>query len=254
MGKKDTVEDIVYEVDILREIPEEGTEFLVAIGVKKKYQKRDMIFERGDQASHLFLVIDGWVKLSNINADGQESSVRMHTRGDVFDVTSVLNGRINISSAYALTECVLLEVSAEVLKEKIKENPDFAKTLLNSISHELTTMQISSACSSFKEASQRVACLLLRLSSWMVGAGGVFKLPYDKGMAATQLGMDQATFSRAMARLEDMDVFSRNGEFHIENFQTLSEHCCVHCPISEQQCAGRSRLILKESKNKTKFA
>ncbi len=254
MGKKDIVEGMVYEIDLLKKTAEEDAEFLLSIGARKKYQKRDMIFERGDRASRLFLVIDGWIKLSNINADGQESSVRMHTRGGVFDVTAVLSGRGNISSAYALTECILLEVSAEVLKEKIKENPDLATTLLNSISHELTTMQISSACSSFKEASQRVACLLLRLSSWMVGAGGVFKLPYDKGMAATQLGMDQATFSRAMARLEDLDVFSRNGEFHIENFQTLSEHCCVNCPISEQQCAGRSRLTLKESRNKARLA
>jgi len=86
---------------------------------------------------------------------------------------------------------------------------------------------------------QRLGCLLLRLSSWMQGKGGVFTLPYDKSIIAAQLGMNPATLSRMFTKLESKGVSKNGHEISIQDFTALSKCCCLHCPLSEHLCAGR---------------
>lgn len=222
-------------------LPEDDIRFLQEAGTFKTCPKQSTIFLQGDTADHLFIVIDGWIKLYNSNTEGDESGIRMLTCGDIFGVDALFTNKNYNCGAEAISDSVIWKIKSLTLLKGMKSRFELTEQFINILAQEVREWQIASSCSSIRGAGQRVACLLLRLSSWMTGKGGTFKFPYKKSVAATQIGMDQATFSRALTRLEELGVTSKEGEISIREFSALSEYCCRGCPFSEGLCDG-SRL------------
>lgn len=241
----DAVVDLSMILPFFKALPREETAILLSAGKIVSYKKRATIFMQGDPATRLFIIISGWVKVHNINDNALESNVRLLTRGDTFGIDSIFEGSRHLFSAETVNECKLLEMPAEILRERMKTSADLAMNIISILSHKVKDMQIANACTALKHAPRRIACLLLRLTSWTSGRGVTLKLPYEKSVAAAQLGMDQATFSRALTRLEIFGVTSSNGEISIKDFEKLSEHCCSLCSISEDQCMGRRHKLIK---------
>lgn len=231
--------NLLSDCSFFKGLPEEDVKFLLEADAIRYYSKHAQICTEGDPANLFYIVLSGWVKIYNINSDGDVSCVQPLTHGSVFCADSIFEQGVNLYSAQAISECELMEIPLKDLVEKSATSPELSARLLSVLSQRIADMQVTLACSELKDSSQRTACLLLRLSSWMTGKGGTFKMPYEKSIAAEQLGMDQATISRALARLEDIGVSSSNGEIHIKNFSLLSKHCCPHCPIPSNRCGGR---------------
>lgn len=212
---------------------------LLRAGVVKGYQKNQFVVLQGDPADRSFIIIEGWTKMYIMNDEGGNSSVQLLTKGDVFGIDTIFDNGPYLYSAQAVNHCRLLEIDSRVLREQLSTCPQLALNLIGILSHRIKEMQLESACYLLGDSSRRVACLLLRLSSWMRGRGGTLKLPYEKSIAAAQLGMDQATLSRALSRLDALGVRSHKGEIIIDDFSRLSAHCCARCCIIEGKCPGR---------------
>lgn len=249
MISKKSIKQTIIDFPFFKDMTGVDFDFLFNEDAIENYPKRALVFKQGDKADRVFVIISGWVKLNNMNEEGNISAVQLLTVGDVFGIETIFDGGFYFYSAEAVgDECRLLEIPSAALKERARLSHNFSVKLLNTMSHKIQDMQIAGACLILGDASRRVACLLSRLSSWMVGKGGVLKLPYEKSVAAIQLGMNQSTFSRALAQLEDLGVKSDGSEIIINDFSTLSGHCCSHCPIPEGLCDGRRMESVKKSK------
>jgi CRP/FNR family transcriptional regulator, cyclic AMP receptor protein len=53
------------------------------LGGTKNYQPRETVCGQGDPATHLFVLITGWVKIISVTADGRERVVALRGHGDV---------------------------------------------------------------------------------------------------------------------------------------------------------------------------
>ncbi len=239
MNYEDSIKLIVTSFPFFKNLSDANADSLLTEFTVKDFQKNQFIFGKGDPATYCYIVVSGWVKLFNVNDESNISSIQLLSRGDVLGLDAIFDDGVYLYSAESVNDCRLLAVPTAVLKENIRINPVLAANLLGILSHRIKEMQIASACFLLGDASRRLSCLLLRLSSWMVGKGGTFKLPYGKAIAAEHLGMDQATLSRALSRLDALGVKSGNGEVTIDDFAKLSAHSCTHCPILEGQCPGR---------------
>ena len=78
--------------------------------------------------------------------------------------------------------------------------------IMRIMSRELKSLEMENEHLALMSASQRVGCLLLQMSSGMLGKGGTFAFSYDKALAASRLTMKPETFSRALAQLKDVGV------------------------------------------------
>ncbi len=249
--EKKAIGNILSTSPFFRDLPREDVDFLSAGESVQNYQKQALIVTQGDPAKFFYVIICGWIKIYNVDPDGRKSSVRLLTQGEMFGIASIFDGGSYLFTAETTGECRLLQISADVLRERAKVSPVLVARLLSLMVTQIKDMHLESACSALRKASQRIACLFLRLTSNMSGKGGVFRLPYEKGAAAEHLGMDQATFSRGLSQLEGLGVTSRGGsEMNIQNFSVLSAHCCAHCSIPEGQCAGR-RIFAKKDEVQT---
>lgn len=204
----------------------------------KHYSKGNSLIHQGDKADRLFVIIQGWVKIYRATLEGEEAIVALFTRGDVFGEAAIFKSSDYPFSAEAVEDTQVLEIPAAILKERAQRSPDIMVRVMASMSREMHKLQMENEHMTIMSASQRVGCLLLQLSSGMVGDGGTFSFPYDKALAAQRLGMKPETFSRALAQLSPFGVSVKGPEITIDSFYRLTEYCCGHCSAQLEECKG----------------
>ena len=204
----------------------------------KDYAKGKHLFRLGDKADRFFVILQGWVKLYRGTAEGEETILTLFTRGDVFGEAAIFDNSNYPFSAEAVEDTRLIEIPAKVLKERAKANPDIMARIMTSMSREMHKLQMENEHKVLMDAPQRVGCLLLQLSSGMIGTGGTFSFPYDKSLAAQRLGMKPETFSRALSQLKPVGVTTKGPEITIDSFSRLIDYCCGHCTEQLGECRG----------------
>ena len=233
---KKKVEALLQGLPFFKGLPDSDfSTFLKAANIKD-YDKNASLFLQGDLADRFFIVIDGWIKLYRNTAEGDEVVLALMTRGDVFGEAAIFSKAHYPFSADATEKAKIFEIPASILKDRAKNNTDITARVMNTMSHEIDHLQLEKEHMALMNASQRVGCLLLQLSSHMTGTGGTFCFPYDKSLAATRLGMKPETFSRALSQLKSKGVSVKGAEIRIENFLKLSAYCCVHCSAGPDEC------------------
>jgi len=218
-------------------ISEEGRNALSNICKVADYPKGSDIAQAHKQADRLFIVLNGWVKVSSANSNGKEKGLMLLTQGDGFGADAIFDGGTFLFNARAETKTQALEILTGALQDMVRHRTEPAMVIMRVLSREIKERRIMEACLRHEHDSQRVACLLLRLTAWMKGKGGTFRMPYKKSVASAQLGMDQGTFSRALAGLKRLGVSSKEGEITFDDFSALSKQVCIDCPFSNH-CKG----------------
>jgi CRP-like cAMP-binding protein len=232
-------------------LPGADMQALLDAAVVRDYKKGEAIFHQGDSAEFLFVMLSGWVKLTRSTVEGEEALLSLFTRGDVFAEAALFHGAAYSLSAHAAEDARVLAVPADILKGRAAKNPDIMRRMLASQSREIQSLQRQAEQMVIMKAPQRVACLLLQLSSHMVGKGGTFTFPFDKSIAAARLGMTPETFSRALAQLKPLGVATRGSEINIDSFAKLTEFSCGHCTATPADCRGcRAACPLKAFRDK----
>lgn len=232
---------IIRALPFFKGLPESDIDAMIQAAHIKDYPKSKPLFHQSDKADRLFVILSGWIKLFRTTDQGEEVIVALFTKGDVFGEAAVFGGAAYPFSAMAAEPSHVMEVPAAFIKEQSKHNPEITTRIMNSMSREMHKLQMENEHMAIMSAPQRVGCLLLQLSSGMIGKGGVFSFPYDKSLAAARLGMKPETFSRALVQLKPHGVESKGSEIKIDSFHCLAQYCCGHCSADLENCQGAAR-------------
>jgi CRP-like cAMP-binding protein len=219
----------------------------------RDYKKQQHLFARGDKADRFFIIISGWIKLHRETPEGEEAIVALFTRSDVFGEAAIFGGADYPFSAEVVEDTRVAEIPSSILKERAGANPAIMERIMASMSREMHQLQMETEHLALMSAPQRVGCLLLQLSSGMVGDGGTMTFPYDKSLAAARLGMKPETFSRALAQLKPAGVTVRGSEVEIDSFGRLAEFTCSHCSMAGE-CSSACHAACAENARQKKRA
>ena len=206
-------------------------------------QKRSQIFQYGDAAEYFYVVLEGWVKLYHVNTEGEETVIALVTKGDVFSEVATFEGSDYPYSAQVVGgNAHFLIIPAYVIRKKVQENPDIALKMLASVSHHMNQLSLTFEHITKLTTAQRVGCFLLKLSLDNNNAK-LLKLPYNKYLVSSRLGMQAETFSRAMRRLrQDLGIVFQGREVTIPSLEELQAYCEVFC-FDEERCSRAKRLL-----------
>ncbi|MGL5136812.1 MAG: Crp/Fnr family transcriptional regulator [Beijerinckiaceae bacterium] len=187
----------------------------------KRVARNQWVFEQGDKAGAFFLILDGQIKLSRINREGNEAIVHIYKDGDTFAEAAMFMGGAYPVSAQALTASRLLVIDAAVLKRKITTTPEVVFLMLASMSRHLKVLVNQIENMKLLSGDARVARFLLDLCPTRSGPATIV-LPYEKALIANHLGMQPETFSRALSRLKDVGVAVSGQSVSIASVERLS--------------------------------
>ncbi|MAS87517.1 MAG: hypothetical protein CMH30_06030 [Micavibrio sp.] len=211
------------------------------------YTKNSFLFERGDKADYFYVLMWGWVKLFHIDAEGEETVHAIVTRGDSFGEESVLLGGNYPYHGQVVggdTRCLMIR--AEYLQERVKSNADLALRIIAALSTHINQTALSFDFFHRLSTVQRLSAFLLNLSLDRNGVTSL-KLPYQKNLIASRLGMEPETFSRAIAQLEAKRILKKKGrEITINKMDKLEVAAGLECTKSIP-CPFQKKHICKDS-------
>ena len=207
---------------LLSSAPEHVVDKVLREARVRSYERGETIFLQGDQATAIYIVAAGWVKLYRVAPSGAEAVVGVFTKGRSFGEAVAFRTDVYPVAAEAVTDCSLIRIEADSLLRQIRESPEIAISILSATFVHLNGLVAQVEGLKAQTGAQRIAEFLLDLAPCSAGACEV-TLPYDKVLIAGRLGMKPESLSRAFARLKDQGVTIRQNVAQIADIAVLRE-------------------------------
>jgi CRP-like cAMP-binding protein len=199
---------VVRGLPLFQGLAEDVLAHLLGGGLVRRYERKTLPFLQGEEASRLFVVLEGSVRLFRSTPDGQDSTIALFGPGE-----SLAEAAIFDSGRYPVDACVaeparLLVVPAAGFLARLRENLDLALNLLAAMSRHLRRLVAKIEQLSSNSALERVAKFLLRLCPVDQGQAEI-ALPQDKVLIAARLNMRNHPPSAAGSGASRVDVLGR---------------------------------------------
>jgi len=200
----------------------EALDLLMASSRLREFERGATIFLQGEKATAIYIVVEGWVKLYRMAPNGAEAVVGVFTKGSSFGEAVAFRNDAYPVAAEAATDCKLIRIEADAYLHQIRENPDFAVSMLAATFVHLQSLVAQVEALKAQTGAQRVAEFLLELAQCETGECAV-TLPYDKVLIAGRLGMKPESLSRAFSKLREFGVTIRQNHASIASVEVLRD-------------------------------
>jgi CRP-like cAMP-binding protein len=139
---------------ILKELDEDMIELLDPLIETFSCQPGTIIFQQGDRADFLYLVVDGNVDMSFKPYDGTPITIAHVGKGDLFGWSAVVGSDAYTSTAIAIGDLEALRVHGDELRKFCLEHPEIGQNILERLA--------DGASSRWKDAHNQVKAILLQ--------------------------------------------------------------------------------------------
>lgn len=167
-----------------------------------KISKGGILFKEGDEGEHVYVIVDGKLKLGTSSGDGRENLLSILGPGEMFGELSLFDPGPRTSTATAVTDAKLLSLSHEKLIPWLRGNPEVSLHLLARLAQRLRRTNEAVGDLVFSDVPGRVAKALMDL-------GARFGKQTDEGLfvhhdltqeeLAQLVGASRETVNKALA-------------------------------------------------------
>jgi len=171
--------------------------FLSTIGKGRdmvSFQKKKTIFAQGDSRDGLFFVQAGKVRLSVVSENGREATLGILGEGDFFGEGGLAGQPLRMSSATALTDCVLLHVERKAMVHAMSLEPKLSAVFVKYLLKRNIRYQDDLVDQLFNSSEKRLARTLLLMAHF--GKEGVSEMSIPRLSQETLAEMVGTTRSR----------------------------------------------------------
>lgn len=199
----------------------------------RHYQTGEHVVHHGDHAEALWLVLDGWVKLTRQTPDGKETIIGLCTGGDIFGDAALFPFASYPYHVEAIGNGVTLAaVPAERVRAVIAANHHVSSRVMAMMKEQLSQAQLKLEHISTMSAAQRLGCFMLRLCHAQLGGSRDLHIPIEKNVLAAYLGMKPETLSRSQQQLKAVGIVVKGATVTVNDISKLREFVCGSCSES----------------------
>jgi CRP/FNR family transcriptional regulator, cyclic AMP receptor protein len=171
--------------------------FLSSVGDGRRmvsFRKKEKIFVQGDDMDGLFFIQTGKIRLSVLSDDGREAVLGILGAGDFFGEGGLAGQLLRMSSATALTDCVLLNIEKTVLLHQMRVQPNLSALFMTYLVKRNIRYQDDLVDQLFNSSEKRLARVLLLMAHF--GTEGMSETSIPRLSQATLAEMVGTTRSR----------------------------------------------------------
>jgi CRP/FNR family transcriptional regulator, dissimilatory nitrate respiration regulator len=187
---------------------------LAMIVVDQVVPRGRMIFSQGDEASGLYVVISGRLKIFKLSPEGKEQILHLFGAGEPIGEVAVFAGGNFPACAEALEESRLFFFPRQAFVDMIQRYPSVALNMLAVLSLRLRKFASLIEDLSLKEVPGRLAAHLLYLEKGQKETPHI-ELDISKNQLASLLGTIPETLSRILARMSRDGYIELTGQRRI---------------------------------------
>ncbi len=174
----------------------------------KPLQKAQHLYREGDDFQSVYAVRSGTLKAYKTTDDGREQVTGFYFPGEILGMDGISNNS-HASSAKALETAAVCEIPFTSLEKLSSVMPNLQRHFFQLMSREITEDQLLITLLSKNSADERVAALLLSISSRNARrklSATQFRLPMSRVDIGNYLGLTVETVSRVFSRMQKMEI------------------------------------------------
>lgn len=220
-------EDVVRKAPLFTALDEAAAVSLRANMDSVKIAKGSVLFAEGDEGDHLYVIVEGKLKLGTSSGDGRENLLSILGPGEMFGELSLFDPGPRTSTATAVTDAKLLSLGQEKLIPWLATNPNVSLQLLARLAQRLRRTNEAVGDLVFSDVPGRVAKALIDL-------GERFGKQTDEGLfvhhdltqeeLAQLVGASRETVNKALADFAGRNWLKLDGRaVLITDFERLSK-------------------------------
>lgn len=220
-------QDVVGKAPLFTALDESAAVSLRQSMDSVKISKGSVLFAEGDEGDHLYVIVEGKLKLGTSSGDGRENLLSILGPGEMFGELSLFDPGPRTSTATAVTDARLLSLGQEKLIPWLAENPNVALQLLARLAQRLRRTNEAVGDLVFSDVPGRVAKALIDL-------GERFGKQTDDGLfvhhdltqeeLAQLVGASRETVNKALADFAGRNWLKLDGRaVLITDFERLSK-------------------------------
>lgn len=232
-GEDAAVEPLVWSEDTgdrLRRLPlfaglaPPDLAVLLEGAVVGQWRRDTVLFRQGDPASAFYVVLSGRVALLVTDQGGRETIIEVGKAGGTFGEEAIFDRGTFPFGARVIEDARLVRVAAQPFLVNLTKDFRFVKLMLANLSGHLRFLVRQVGELKLKTTEQRLGSYLLGQVPDGSDSAAV-RLPYDKKILASELGMTPETLSRSLAKLRDIGVRSSGGRLWVDDVVRLRDYC-----------------------------
>jgi len=188
---------------------------LASLARVMKIKKGEMIFNEGDKAGALYVLVSGVVTLVKYSPSGKEQFIRIVKNGEMFAEAALFSGGDYPVSAIATESSELLSLKREHLLKFLEERPSVSLEIIGAMANLLLHLNNLLTELSLGTVETRLATYLLKKNRSF--KNNIVVLDISKRELAFKLGTIPETLSRSFRKLEKKSIIKVKGKRIIIN-------------------------------------
>ena len=168
MGAKKTqthsLRDFLVANTFIGGLPADVVDILMKTGHVRRYPKGTSLFERGDHADSLFLIISGSVKISNVTPDANEVVLNFLGSGEIIGEIAFLGSGTRTASAMAYRDTEIFQLYRRDLLPALTQYPAALLEIVQLLCQRITTIS-ELVEDNLRDMRGRFAAGILRLAT-----------------------------------------------------------------------------------------
>jgi len=175
------------------------------------FPKSTAVFNRGEAALGLYILLEGQLKLGVTSPQGSEKIISIVSPGDSFGEAILFLERQFPVYAQATLDSKVLLVPKSLIFSMLDNDTMFARKMLAGLSVRMHQLVQDIEMLSLQSCTQRFIGYLLQISADASDASNI-TLPASKTTIASLLNLTPETLSRTMAKLQQLGLIEVNGK------------------------------------------
>jgi len=233
MGRLDQSERqaLIRRSFLFRDVPQPILERVAALSVTKQLDRRETLFNRGDDGDALYAVVEGMVRIWVGSDSGKELTFSMMEPGDVFGEIALLDGLPRTANATAQEATVLLVIQRSSFLSVLENEPSLARHIIELLCERMRLKTDLLSDFAFADLPVRLA---RKLGDLVIAHGEIdgnearLGRRFSQTELAQMLGVSREAINKQLAVWSHKGVVStEDGGLTILNLSTLRAQAAV---------------------------
>ena len=212
------MDDALMQSPLFASLDSEAASALRSSMTEQSTPRGTVIFSEGEIGDHMYVIVEGKVKLGHASPDGRESLMAVLGPGEIFGELSLFDPGPRTATATALTDARILALGNTSLHPWLAGRPEVAEALLAALARRLRRTNDALADLVFSDVPGRVAKALLDLADKfgeVTPEGLLVKHDLTQEELAQLVGASRETVNKALAD------FAQRGWLRVDQREVL---------------------------------
>jgi len=189
----------------------------------QNFKSGDIIYQQSSHLSGFFCIEKGIVKIYKTGPKGRPQIIRFAKKGDIIGYRSVLSKEAACTTAEALTDTLVCQISSNILFDLIYHNTSFSMEIMRMACDELGKANNYIMDLAQKTVKERLADILIKLcEEFGLDNNNFLQIPLTREDLAGMVGTATESLIRQLADLKKDDLIELKGrKIQILNFAGL---------------------------------